>query len=177
MVIRQSKEHDLHDVLKVVASAFAFADFSDHTEHNLVERLLASTTAIPELSLVAEVGTQIVGYILLTPVTITNVAALHPSLALAPLAVLPPFQGKGIGSALIHTAHRTARRHGYTSIVVLGHPDYYQRFGYQRADHFSITLPIDAPTSHCLVVELEQGALAGIQGRVRYPPEFQIENT
>lgn len=172
MIIRPGAPDELPEILDVVRSAFAFAEHSNQTEHILVEQLFALPTFNPTLSLVADVHGQLVGYVLLTPVTIQGPTASVPSLALAPVAVRPPFQRKGIGKRLIVAAHRQAVLAGATSVVVLGNPHYYERLGYRRAADFGITLPFDAPSSYCMVTELVKGALADVIGTVTYPNVF-----
>ena len=98
--------------------------------------------------------------------------ALPISLALAPVAVLPEFQRQGIGSALIREAHRRAADSGYRSAVVLGHKDYYPRFGYRKAADFGIAFPFGLPQECCMAVELLPGGLEGVSGTVRYPRPF-----
>lgn len=145
---------------------------SDHKEQFLVERLRKSRTFVPELSIVAEVGEKIVGHILLTKIKIKHGQSEFDSLALAPVSVLPGYQGKGVGKRLIEQAHKEARRLGYKSIVLLGHEKYYPRFGYLQADKFGIELPFEAPKENCMAVELEKGGLNGVRGKVEYPKEF-----
>ena len=172
MIIRQSLPSELPEILEIVRGAFAFAEFSDGNEHTLVDTLHSSETFIPALSLTAELCSQLVGYVLLTPIIIKDHRSSVQSLALAPIAVLPPFQGKGIGKALITVAHRAAVSQGYSSVVVLGNPTYYSRLGYVATKEHSISLPYDVPASHCMIVELVKGALAGVHGEVVYPSAF-----
>lgn len=172
MIVRPSVPDELPEILAIVRGAFAFAEFSDGTEHLLVDTLHCAETFVPELSLTAELHSQLVGYVLLTPISIKNQHTSAQSLALAPIAVLPPFQGKGIGKALIAGAHRSAVAQGYSSVVVLGNPSYYTRFGYVSTMEHNISLPFDAPASHCMIVELVKGALVDVHGEVVYPIAF-----
>lgn len=172
MNIRQENKNDHKEVFKVIESAFKNAAFTDHKEHFLVERLRASDAFIPELSLVAEVDGNIVGHILLTKIKIINDSDEHVSLALAPVSVLPEYQGKGIGGKLIIESHKRAIELGYTSIVLLGHKDYYPRFGYEQADNYGIELPFEVPKEKCMVIELVENGLNGVSGTVIYPKEF-----
>ncbi|MEL6865570.1 MAG: N-acetyltransferase, partial [Bacteroidota bacterium] len=94
------------------------------------------------------------------------------SLALAPVSVHPDFQGKGIGGQLIEEAHRIARELDYGSIVLLGHADYYPRFGYRPIHQYNIKLPFEAPPENCMVVELKAGALEEVNGEVVYDAAF-----
>lgn len=103
----------------------------------MVARLKNSDAFIPELSLIAEIDNQIVGYVLLTKIKIVNAnESSYNSLALAPVAVLQAFQGKGIGGKLIEAAHDRARDLGFGSAVLLGHENYYPKFGYKLTNEF-----------------------------------------
>src|SRR5690606_26205955 len=116
MNIRTEVDKDFKAVFDVIKNAFENEAYSDHQEHYLVERLRKSDAFVPELSLVAEINNEIVGYILLTKIKIIDVNAnSYDSLALAPVAVLPNFQGKGIGRKLIETAHEKAKDLGFSS--------------------------------------------------------------
>ena len=172
VTIRQEKPEDFNAVHKLIENAFQPLEFSDHKEHFLVERLRKSKVFIPELSLVAELENKILGHILLTKLKIKNDQDEFDSLALAPVSVLPEYQGKGIGGLLIREAHKKARELGYRSIVLLGHEKYYPKFGYKRADTFGIELPFDVPKEHCMAIELIENGLGGVKGIVEYPKEF-----
>jgi len=170
--IRQEEPADYPAVFKLIEEAFREEPMSDHTEQFLVERLRTSDAFVPELSLVAEAGGNIVGHILLTRIKIKNDRDELDSLALAPVSVLPAFQRQGIGSRLIEKAHGIAKGLGYSSVILIGHEDYYPRFGYQQASTFGIQLPFDAPEANCMAIELTDNGLAGVQGMVVYPPAF-----
>ncbi len=170
--IRQEETGDHSAVFKVIEQAFAKEELSDHTEQFLVERLRQSATFVPELSLVAEVGPTIVGHILLTRIFIKSSQRTYNSLALAPVSVLPEYQGKGIGGALIQAAHSKARELDFQSIVLLGHENYYPRFGYRQAHTFGIVLPFEAPKENCMAIALTENGLEGVSGTVVYPKEF-----
>ena len=172
VTIRQEKPSDHKAVFELIASAFETEKFSDHKEQFLVERLRKSNAFIPELSLVSEYENKIVGHVLLTNLKIINALNQFESLALAPVSVHPVFQQKGIGGKLIKEAHRRAKELGYQSIVLLGHENYYPKFGYQRADLFGIEFPFDVPKENCMAIELTSGALKEVNGMVEYPKEF-----
>jgi predicted N-acetyltransferase YhbS len=157
MIIRQEIRSDYKEVFNVIESAFKDAEFADNTEQFLVERLRKSHAFIPELSMVAE---------------IKNESTEFDSLALAPVSVLPEFQGKGIGGKLILESHKKAKELGYKSIVLLGHEKYYPRFGYEQADTYGIELPFEVPKQNCMVIELVENGLKGVNGMVEYPKEF-----
>lgn len=170
--IRTEKPDDHLSVFNLIERAFKDETYSDHQEHFLVERLRKSDTFIPELSLVCELENQIIGYILLTEIKIKTSEKEITALALAPVAVLPEFQGKGIGGKLIKAAHQKASELGYQSVILLGHEKYYPKFGYRPTAEFGITLPFDVPKENCMAIELQPGALKNIQGEVVYPKVF-----
>lgn len=172
VIIRQETESDYQAVFDLIEESFRTEVYSDHKEQFLVERLRKSAAFVPALSLVAAVEKKIVGYILLTKIKIKNSKQFFASLALAPVAVLPQYQKKGIGSQLIGAAHKKAKAIGFKSIVLLGHQDYYPKFGYEQADKFEIVLPFEVPKENCFAIELENGSLDGVSGTVEYPKEF-----
>lgn len=94
------------------------------------------------------------------------------SLSVAPLAVLPDFQKQGIGGKLLKEAHKRAALLGYGTAVLLGHKDYYPRFGYRKAMDFGIEFPFDVPDDFCMVIGLLPGIVNKVSGMVRYPAAF-----
>lgn len=172
VLIRQEIQSDRATINDIVQNAFAELEISDQTEHLLVQRLRKSKEFIPELSLVAIVNEKLVGHIILTPIKIKNEKVTTPSLALAPVSVLPKMQRKGIGSALIKSAHQIAIDLGHTSIILIGHEDYYPRFGYLQANEFGINFPFEVPHQNGFVIELVIDSLCDVKGTVTYPPSF-----
>lgn len=173
LIIRREKESDFQAISELIKRAFENEEMSDHQEQFLVDRLRLSEGFIPDLAIIAQIEERIVGYILLTKVEILSInESQHSTLALAPVAVLPEFHGQGIGSQLVNFAHQRAQELGYESVVLLGHADYYPRFGYQKARDFDIKLPFDVPDENCMVIELIPKALQGVSGIVQYPSEF-----
>lgn len=171
-IIRQEQAKDRQTVHNVIELAFRAMEDSDHSEQFLVDKLRQTDAFIPELSLVAESDGTIIGHILLTKVKIVSGDNTFPSLGLAPVSVLPAYQNQGIGSALIREAHKRAAALGCASAVVLGHKDYYPRFGYRQADTFGIEFPFDVPHEFCMAVELLPEGLKGVQGVVKYAAPF-----
>ena len=86
--------------------------------------------------------------------------------------VVPKYQRIGVGSALIREAHKRAGELGYKSAVLLGHKDYYPRFGYKRAIDFGIEFPFDVPSEYCMVVELAPEGLKNVHGMIKYAKPF-----
>lgn len=173
MNIRREESKDYKEVFHLIKDAFKNEKYSDHKEQFLVERLRNTDAFIPELSMVAEIDEQLVGYILLTKIKIANEhAEATTSLALAPIAVLQTHQGKGIGGQLIRTAHQKAKELGFGSVILLGHAKYYPRFGYKTTKKYGIKLPFEVPDENCMLIELTENALKGVKGTVVYPKEF-----
>lgn len=169
MEIRQERREDWDAVYCLVRKAFASAEQSDGNEQDLVSALRESQSFIPELSLVAVDGEQIVGHILFTRVTVGGAQAL----ALAPLSVLPEKQGKGIGLALIREGHRIAGQLGYGYSIVLGHAGYYPKAGYQPASRYGIRAPFHVPDGNFMAVKLSDQA-PKVEGVVQYDAAFGI---
>lgn len=169
MLIRQEKVEDYDIVYDLVKKAFESAEHSDGNEQDLVAALRKSTAFIPELSLVAEVDGKIVGHILFTKIQIGD----FTEIAIAPLSVLPEFQNRGIGSALIKEGHRIAKKLGFRFSVVLGSDAYYQKFGYVPAENYGITAPFDVPSENFMAFEFcSDEKFSG--GVVKYAEEFGI---
>lgn len=168
--LRQENKNDFESVFHLIEKAFEKEEYSDHKEQFLVERLRKSEAFIPELSIVAESEGKIVGHILFTKLKVVNDADSFESLALAPVSVLPEFQGKGIGAKLILYGHEIAKELGCKSVILLGH--YYPRFGYELCEKYNIKMPFDVPAENCMAIALTENGLKGISGEVVYPKEF-----
>lgn len=169
MRIRQESSQDFAQVYTVVKAAFATAEHSDGTEQNLVTALRKSDAFIPELSLVADIDGAVVGHILFTRALV----GADSVVVLAPLAVSPAWQNRGIGGALIHEGHTIARRLGYPYALVLGSERYYPRFGYLPAERMGIRVPDGMPAVNFMAVALREDA-PPVRGPVTYPREFGL---
>ena len=123
------------------------------------------------MSLVAEVGATVAGHVLFSPVSVESSRALALGVGLAPLAVRPEFQRRGIGARLVEAGLSACRRAGFGFVVVLGAPRYYRRFGFRRAlaDGLRNEYGVD---EEFMVLALDPGALAGVSGVVTYATEF-----
>lgn len=172
MTIRKEKEGDYKEVESLVKKSFENAEHTDYTEHLLVNRLRTGTSFIKELSLVAEMNDELVGHCLLTKAKIYNGSNQFDTLALAPVSVLPQYQGKGVGSKLIKEAFKKAQELEFTSIIVLGHDKYYPRFGFIPASNYKITAPFEVPDESFMAIELKKGALKDKEGTLIYAKEF-----
>ncbi|MBM6939716.1 N-acetyltransferase [Pseudoflavonifractor phocaeensis] len=170
MHIRKETATDYEIVYSVVKRAFENAEHADGNEQDLVNALRKGDAFIPELSLVAEADGKIVGHIMFTRATVDG----KPVLALAPLSVLPEYQRKGIGKALIQEGHKIAKELGYTHAIVLGSEKYYPKSGYSPAEGFGIKAPFDAPSENFMACVLSETDVE-IHGTIKYAPEFGIE--
>ena len=148
--------------------------FEQPNEGLLVEELRRNPSFIPELSLVALYDNVVVGHILFLPVRIMCEDSPVISLSLAPMAVLPEHQGKGIGGRLIEEGIAVAKTLGYESIIVLGHPEYYPRFGFQPAGKWGIVPPYEGvPDEAFMAMELSENSLDGKAGVAEFPQEYE----
>lgn len=121
-------------------------------------------------SFVAEEDGRLVGHILFSDLPIVTLYGTVEALALAPLAVVPSHQRRGIGSMLVGEGLQACRDAGHRVVVVLGHPEFYPRFGFSAKMAEPLRSPYSGPAF--MAVELVPGALRGIEGEVRYPPPF-----
>jgi len=146
------------------------AAFPEAAEADLVEALRSGGKAT--ISLVAVEAGRVVGHILFSPVTMDINDEKDPVLGLGPMAVLPGSQGQGVGSLLVTTGLDHCRDAGVGCVVVLGHPDFYPRFGFRPARQFGIGSEYDVADKYFMVAELARGALGRVSGTARYEPEF-----
>jgi putative acetyltransferase len=154
-----------HDPIRYV-NRLAFGQ--DH-EARLVDTLRDG--GYVRVSLVAEQTGQIVGHILFSDLPIITGAGTISALALAPMTVLPEFQNRGIGSALVRQGLEVCKEQGHRIVVVVGHPNFYPRFGFSSELASALASPFGGGDSW-MALELEPGALDGVAGRVQYPPPF-----
>jgi Predicted acetyltransferase len=164
--IRTEKENDHKPIYDVNKLAFQQED-----ESKLIEKIRKGENFIPKLSIVAEIDNRIVGHILFSKIKIIGDSD-YESLALAPMAVIPEFQRRGVGSELIKNGLDKAKKLGFDSIIVLGHKEYYPKFGFQRASKWGIKCPFEVPDEVFMAIELTEKALEGKAGTVEYPDEF-----
>ncbi len=168
ITIRAEQPDDGVRITDVVRRAYASVPYSDHREHQMVERLRRTEAYNPALSLLATVGDEAIGHILLTRAEIRSERSNVTTLALAPLSVVPEYQCRGIGTMLVESAHQRAADLGFGSIVLVGPAAYYRRFGYERLATYPILLPFDAPEEDRMILALGPSALDGVTGVVRY---------
>ncbi len=164
MKIRKEEAEDNQGVRRVNELAFGTP-----AEANLVDALRDQVQ--PTISLVADEGDEIVGHIMFSPVVLTG----HPDLkimGLAPMAVLPSHQRKGIGTKLVHAGLIECEKLKFGAIVVLGHPEYYPRFGFVPSSRFDLGCEYEVPEDVFMAKELREGYLRGATGIITYHAAF-----
>jgi putative acetyltransferase len=165
IIVRPEKSEDIPAIRIVNEMAFGRPEEAD-----LVDALRRNGKAA--ISLVAEADGRVVGHILFSAVTIQSNETVLMGIGLAPMAVVPERQNQGVGSILVEHGLRRCREEGHPFVVVLGHPQYYPRFGFVPAGRFGIKSEYDVADEVFMVMELREGALSGCAGVVKYQPEF-----
>ena len=164
MLIRETGATDRNAILAVETAAFA----ADPTVPVLVADLLDDPSTLPLLSLIALEDDKAVGHILFTATRLDPPAALSTAI-LAPLAVIPEEQNRGIGGALIRAGLERLRQAGVALVFVLGHPEYYPRYGFEPAGRLGFEAPYAIPDEHAdawMVQALRPGVIGAVSGKV-----------
>lgn len=165
MIIRHEEPADQAAIRRVNEAAFGGSG-----EANAIDALRERGQLV--LSLVAVHDQQVVGHILFTPAIIEAPDRVWSALGLAPLAVLPEYQRQGIGTSLMKTGLGECRQLGYERVIVLGHVEYYPRFGFVPAYRYGIGNEFGVTGDAFMVLELSPGALRGVSGVAKYQPEW-----
>ena len=147
------------------------AAFGRRAEAELVDKLRDTEGFVPQLCLVADNSGVILGHVMFTRVTLESDPPVKV-LALAPVSVYPAYQKRGIGSALIRRGLAIADERGEPLVVVLGHPEYYPRFGFVPASSLGIESPWPDIPDDAFMAKPLSGYRDDMKGTVRYPPEF-----
>ncbi len=161
MLIRPENENDIEVIRDINSEAF-----ETNTEANLVDKLRES--GIPFISLVAEIDNKLVGHILFTPVKLVGETREIKIAGLAPMAVLPNLQNNGIGSKLVEDGLKQCKDEDFEAVVVLGHPNYYPKFGFIPSVKFDIKSEYDVPDEVFMIKELNANSLKGQSGIIKY---------
>ena len=164
MNIRPEKENDYDAVYYLNSAAF-----KNISEANLVNNLRENVN--PYISLVCEIDKNSVGNIMFTPVTLIEYPDLK-IMGLAPMAVLPEYQKNGIGSELIREGINKCKDLDYIAIVVLGHSEYYPRFGFIPSINFNISCEYEVPAANFMILELVSNSLQDKSGIIKYNNAF-----
>ena len=164
--VRREKVGDEPAIRHVNERAFGAAE-----EANLVDALRKKDAFV--LSMVAADNGQVVAHILFTETILAETTSPVRVLGLGPMAVLPSHQRRGIGSQMLQAALNECRQLDYDAVVVVGHPEYYPKFGFVPAKLRGLRCEFDVPDEAFMVLELRENALAGRTGLVKYQPEFR----
>ena len=165
-MVRPEQPEDLPAIRFVNERAFGRL-----AEANLVDTLRGRGKVL--LSLVALLDGRVIGHILFSPAAIESKTVLFPVVCLAPMAVLPEYQRQGVGSLLVEKGLEVLLRAGHDAVIVLGHAEYYPRFGFVPATRYGIRCEFDVPDEVFMAIELRPEALLGHHGVLRFQPEFQ----
>jgi putative acetyltransferase len=166
--IRAESRDDWAAIAAVTEAAFGSA-----RESRMIDAIRASDGFVPELSLVAEDDGELVGHVLLSYVELEG--ASRRLLELGPISVLPARQQAGIGSRLVREALRIADARGEPLVLVLGHPGYYPRFGFQPASELGITPPDPEIPNDAFMATPLHAYDPALRGRVIFPPAYAAE--
>lgn len=162
MIIRPEETRDHDQIYALNAAAFG-----GEAEPKLIGNLRGVDGFI---SLIAVEGDTVIAHISFSPVTLNDEPTSFAGLA--PMSVLPDRQSQGIGSSLVNAGLEACRIAGHSAIFVLGHPNYYPRFGFQTAADLGFTCEYPVSPEHFMVLEIETGSLAGRSGLIKYHPTF-----
>ena len=166
MKIRDERKEDYKDIKSLNDLAF-----QGPVEGEIVDKIRSSSTDI--VSLVAADENLIIGHIFFSPVTVISGEGEIKGMGLGPMAVLPEFQNKGIGSALVKEGLKILRNKDCSFVIVLGHKDYYPRFGFEAASKFGLSSQWEGVPDEAFMVLFLDKSLAGrVSGVVSYRPEF-----
>lgn len=172
MDIRMIQDKDLEAVKKLITDAFTQAEHGYSGEAELVEKIRKSKEYVQGLELVAA-DHDIHGYGLLSEVYLVNEKEQYTGLVLAPIAVNSGLQQKGIGKLLMNELEKRAKRFDYGFISILGHPEYYVKFGYEPASEYNIYPPFEGiPDEAFMIKEIQEGYLKNKEGTIQYSEAF-----
>lgn len=173
MEIRSIEQKDYEEVRQLIWQAFSRSEHGYGNEAELVEKLRTDCSYVEGLEVVATEGVRIVGYGLLSEVNIINDKASYKGLVLAPLAVLPSWQGKKVGQHLLKELEKRAIQKEFSYISILGHPQYYSSFGYVPAEKYKVKAPFDVPAEAFMIRPLQPEALRNVSGCIKYAQAFE----
>lgn len=174
-IIRPERETEHRTVETLIRDAFWDVYHPGCTEHLILHRLRKSPEFLPQLSLVALDGDQMIGHIAASRAKVIDTGGqVHEVLCLAPLSVHPDRQKQGLGGQLIRAVELKARELGFNALVLFGHPAYYSRFGFRPTREWGITLPGGDTMDEMMLLELFPGALKGIHGEFHAAPCFDV---
>ena len=165
VVVREEQSGDVGAIRVIHEKAFG-----QPQEADIVDSLRQNCARL--VSLVAVIGEEAVGHILFSPALVESNRGTIEGMGLAPMAVLPEHQRRGIGSKLVRAGIAGLKDTGCPFVIVLGHPEYYPRFGFERASRHGLRSQWDVPDEAFMVLTLDQTAMSGVSGVASYRSEF-----
>ena len=165
ITIREEQPRDIKTIRNLNKRAFGQTQEAD-----LVDKLRQTCDDL--LSLVALMQNEVVGHILFTPVIVEGEDSMLQGMALAPMAVLPEYQRQGIGSALVRTGIEKLKKRQCPFIIVLGHAEYYPRFGFEPASRYGIRSEWEVPDDAFMILVIGEFGMRGGMALAKYRPEF-----
>ena len=165
ITIREEQSKDIKIIRDLNKRAFGQTQEAD-----LVDKLRQNCEDL--LSLVALMQNQVVGHILFTPIMVESEDNIVKGMALAPMAVLPEYQRQGIGSELIRTGIEKLKMRQCPFIIVLGHAEYYPRFGFEPASRYGVRSEWEVPDEAFMILVIGAFEMQGGVAPARYRPEF-----
>jgi putative acetyltransferase len=165
ITLREEQSGDAAAIRKVHEQAFG-----QPQEADIVDKLRRHCNDL--LSLVAVTENKIVGHILFSPLEIKSKETTVQGMGLAPMAVLPKFRRQGIGAGLVREGITRLKSQGCPFVIVLGHPEYCPRFGFEPASRYRIQSEWEVPDDAFMILVLNQSEMRGVSGLARYRPEF-----
>ncbi len=168
IAFRAEQEKDLAEIANVTTSAF-----KQEEEARLIGKVRASTFFVPELSIVAEFQGRIIAHVMLSRIWFRDRNGyLLDVLSLAPVSVLPAYQNQGVGGRLIQHSLSRATELAYPAVILLGHPDYYPRFGFVPTNQFDIVMPPFVTDQSAFMIKVLDDARSPRDGSIVYTPAF-----
>jgi len=166
MIIRQETKEDINDIRSLNEQAFG-----QPLEAKIIDKLRNNCDNL--LSLVATKNNEIVGHILFSPAEIVGHRGIIRGMGLAPMAVLPEMQRQGIGTQLVKTAIKSLSKMRCPFIIVLGHPEYYPQFGFEKASLYGIKCQWEGiPDDAFMILWLDKSTMSPVSGLAKYRDEF-----
>ena len=174
--IRIATERDFPQTENISRESFWNLYKPGCVEHLILHNLRNSKSYIPGLDLVAVFENEIVGHVITTKAKVLDsLSNEHEVLCVGPISVLPGFQKKGIGSKLMTDSISSAKKSGFSGMILFGNPEYYHRFGFRNAKEYDITTKGGQNFEPFMALELYNNGLAGINGRFFEDDVFEIQ--
>jgi putative acetyltransferase len=173
LVVREENPDDIEAIRRINRLAF-----ERDVEAGIVDALReAGAVTLSMVACQVDPATgaeEVIGHALYSPIIIEGANESCSAVGLGPLAVLPDYQRQGVGTFLMEVSLEILRRAGHPAVILVGHPNYYPRFGFLPAEEWGLSVAFEVPPGVFQAIELQPGALAGVAGTIRFRPEFVV---